>query len=285
MSEETADGEGPDGTKHEIPPPTEFFFDVPLYKSYAFDKADHEDRKKVAAIDGFEDTLDCHCPWCEAQATFRGLESGVDLPRIWDAGRDRFFTVTLQCTRNTKHTLHFWFLVFEATIQKVGQFPSLADLQEPGLRKYRRVLDPEKHRELVRGVRLSANGVGIGAFVYLRRVFEHLRDEAHRMARQRPDWDEDTYVSAQGVPAQIRLLKNELPQFLAEHPELYGILSKGIHNLSEEECLQFFPVVRAGIELILEQKLEDKRKKEKEKEASRAIRDAGFQIETPNSED
>jgi hypothetical protein len=36
---------------------------------------------------------------------------------------------------------------------------------------------------------------------------------------------------------------------------IYSILSKGIHELAEEECLNAFPVIKLSIELILDEKL------------------------------
>ncbi len=40
---------------------------------------------------------------------------------------------------------------------------------------------------------------------------------------------------------------------------MYSILSKGIHELSEEECLQYFKLMKIGIELILDEQLEEKK--------------------------
>lgn len=48
-------------------------------------------------------------------------------------------------------------------------------------------------------------------------------------------------------------------------------MSKGIHELSEEECLEMFPIVRSGIELILDEKIEKIEKDKKVAEASRSI--------------
>ena len=69
-----------------------------------------------------------------------------------------------------------------------------------------------------------------------------------------------------------------MPDFLADHPKLYSILSKGIHELSEDECLKHFPVVKVGIELILDDKLEILRRRQKLEEASEAIYQTGVQI-------
>ena len=64
---------------------------------------------------------------------------------------------------------------------------------------------------------------------------------------------------------KIETLRAYLPETLVELKDMYGILSKGVHELSEEECLACFDVMRNGIELILDDKLEQKRKEEKRK--------------------
>lgn len=46
---------------------------------------------------------------------------------------------------------------------------------------------------------------------------------------------------------------------------MYGIVSKGVHELSEEECREMFPYTKAGIELVLDDFLAEKERKEKEK--------------------
>jgi hypothetical protein len=44
---------------------------------------------------------------------------------------------------------------------------------------------------------------------------------------------------------------------------MYSILSLGIHELDEQTCLAHFDTLRVGIEIILDEKLEEFRKKEK----------------------
>jgi hypothetical protein len=52
---------------------------------------------------------------------------------------------------------------------------------------------------------------------------------------------------------------------------VYGILSKGMHELDEETCLTAFPVVRAAIIQILEQDLEARNKARAEEELEREV--------------
>ena len=62
---------------------------------------------------------------------------------------------------------------------------------------------------------------------------------------------------------KINLLKSYLPEYLIENRKIYSILSKGVHELSEDECLTFFDTVKLGIELILDEKVEKEIKRKK----------------------
>jgi len=70
---------------------------------------------------------------------------------------------------------------------------------------------------------------------------------------------------------RIELLKNHLPTFLVENKSLYGILSVGIHSLKEEDCLTYFETVKVGIELILDEKVEQYNKLKKIEEAKEKL--------------
>ncbi|ASA21293.1 short-chain dehydrogenase [Paenibacillus donghaensis] len=179
------------------------------------------------------------------------------------------------CSRNINHTLLFFFNTDESvdgeiTITKIGQFPSTADIANEATKKYVKVLGRDLSREFNKAIGLVSHGVGIGSFVYLRRIFENLIEEAHSEAKSETDWNEEEYLKAR-MNEKVGLLKGQLPEFLVQHKSLYSILSKGIHELSEEECLEMFSIVRSGIELILDEKLEKIKKDKKIAEASRSI--------------
>lgn len=70
---------------------------------------------------------------------------------------------------------------------------------------------------------------------------------------------------------KIRLLKDYLPEFLVKNKFIYSILSKAIHELREDECLKYFAPVKLGIELILDEKLEELDREAKIKEAAKSL--------------
>ena len=150
-------------------------------------------------------------------------------------------------------------------ISKVGQYPSVADFHISQIHKYDKVLPKDKMREFTKAIGLAANGIGIGSFVYLRRIFEHLVSEAFEKAKSENDeFDADAFSKAK-MNNKIQMLSGYLPDFLVENYSIYGILSKGIHELSEEDCKSYFSILRESIEMILDEK-EDNRLKELKKD-------------------
>ena len=71
--------------------------------------------------------------------------------------------------------------------------------------------------------------------------------------------------------AKVQSLHMYLPTFIVEHSSIYGILSKGIHELSEDECLEYFDTMRASIEMILDQRIALREKQKKEDEVMKEI--------------
>lgn len=85
-------------------------------------------------------------------------------------------------------------------VRKIGQYPSAADLAFGSLdAAFNRELEDGWRRELGTAVGLQSHGVGIGSFVYLRRIFEALLEEAHQQALSDSNWSEET-----GRPESLR---------------------------------------------------------------------------------
>ncbi len=153
---------------------------------------------------------------------------------------------------------------------KIGQYPTIADLSSIEVQKYRKVLGEELYKEFTRAIGLVSHGIGIGAFVYLRRIFEHLIEEAHQKNAAVEGWDENAYKTSR-MDDKIELLKGSLPDFLVSNRKLYAILSKGIHELDESICLSAFHVTRTGIEMILDEKLREIEQEQKTRAAAKDI--------------
>lgn len=160
---------------------------------------------------------------------------------------------------------------------KVGQYPSVADIHIGQVKQYDKVLEKPIMKEFTKAIGLAANGIGIGSFVYLRRIFENLIFDAYNEAKNDNAIDEKQFDSMR-MDERIKSLKGYLPSFIVENNGIYGILSKGIHELTEEECLAYFDCMRKSIELILDERLELLAKKKKIEEVKKTLNAITSQI-------
>ncbi len=161
------------------------------------------------------------------------------------------------------------------SLMKVGQYPTVADLHLYELKEYAGVLQKERREEIAKAIGLAAHGVGIGSFVYLRRVFEFLINETFE--QHAAGLDRAMYVRGR-MEDRIEMLRDHLPPFLVENRMIYGILSAGVHELTEQQCLAHFDALRTGIEIILDQKVEAKRKEARLTEAANRLNRAKAEV-------
>jgi hypothetical protein len=272
-----------------LPEPIDFFTSVPLYQTATFNG---EADGAIIKVVQFNGTLEFHCLQCQQSVVFisevaekrrrpvttadggAGLRGSSSPPR--PCIHSGVHSTHFHCSRDHSHIIQFFFFVEkdhelkEIRLIKIGQYPSLADLTAGELKKYRKILSPQDFGEFSRAVGLATHGIGIGSFVYLRRIFERLVDEAHQNAKADADWQEDEYLKSR-MEEKIKILKTHLPSFLAENWQIYSILSKGIHELSEEDCRAHFDILRGGIELILDQKIEAQERNQKASRLKDAI--------------
>ncbi len=269
---------------------------LPLYTAVTIDSGVE---KAIQAILLYGKTIDSYCPECQKNATFHAVisESSQKLWKEQTLNRTvvsptkttRFssikdsiwrlptFSKAIECTR-AKHIIYFHFVSQSSSIIKIGQYPSLADLAIGNTKQFSKVLGSDRLKELNKAIGLAAHGIGIGSYVYLRRVFEFLIEEAHQEARKDGDWDERDYQQQRGMKEKIAMLKNFLPLFIIQHPELYGILSRGIHELTEKQCLDSFEALKEAILVIAQKRLHNLQREIRYSEASRAIKSVSNKI-------
>ena len=261
--------------------PKTFLLEMPLY--HDFDLSKKTVARKIYQNLSNHETIDAYCILCDKDGVFRVSQSFYDhcSTPSWTTRNNGLISIEYQCTRNNSHAYHIYYFKDGNYFSKVGQFPSVADFQIPQAQAYRKILNDEQYKEFTRGIGLAAHGVGIGSFVYLRRIFEDLIEEARAMAQTKDkDFLNDEFLQAR-MDEKIKMVKNYLPEFLVENRNLYAILSKGIHDLSEEECLKYFETVKIGIEQILDEKIIQKEKIEKAIKARDAIQKAHSNLANP----
>ena len=157
-----------------------------------------------------------------------------------------------ECAMDHSHKLDFYVKIDGNMMTKIGQYPSVADLSFPELDEFKKVIDETSRKELRRAIGLYAQGIGVGSYVYLRRIFEHILEEAKGHAERDGKLDLSNY-SIMKVPERMKLLRAYLPEMINSNPVFYKIVSRGIHELSEEDCIRYFPVLKEVIFMILRQ--------------------------------
>ena len=193
------------------------------------------------------------------------------------------FSVVYECPLDPRHHIYVNYILEEIKLKdphnesidkyegmlalvKVGQYPSMADMNLLDSMKYKKFLKDEL-KDYTMALRLFASGIGCGSFLYLRRVLEAIVSNYHSECINSDDWDEDIYTKAD-FNEKIKLIESKgyviLPdQIQPVRNKLYGVLSKGIHKSTEDECKDLFPYVQFAIELIIEKELQEKERQKK----------------------
>lgn len=227
-------------------------------------------------------SLDSYCNLCNKETTFNSRNTPGEIidsvyHKILNLTDNRFgsnqfdaksfqkhleeieiFTRSFYCPRAPKDFSHDIVIILRANngqITKIGQFPQIADLENSQLKKYKG-LDKEIYYELNRAAGLNSHGIGVGSFVYLRRIIEKyiVLPEIEKLIQDRViTIQQSEYTDFKG---KVALAKDHLPSILVDNSRIYSILSKGIHALSEKECLEIFSPLLIAIELILDERLE-----------------------------
>ena len=250
----------------------DFYFETPLYEKIFHSNYEQDlfsgDVDAYSNVLGDNTTYDIRFNWFDSRTKWEDLEHK-------ELGYGK---VTLTCKRKSSDVLRF-FVWRDTTnngfIEKVGQDPSIADTQFSQLQvKYDKVLEDKYLKEFKRAVGLASHGVGVGSFVYLRRIFENLiiqtfndnqgNIEVENGAFQKLRMEEKVDVLKAYLPSQLVIVKMK---------SIYGILSKGIHELDDEVCLKYFGPLKLSVELILDQKIEEKKKQEKDELVNKQIQD------------
>ena len=250
-------------TKKELPDFNEFYVSTALYSEY---DVKQEEQEEVFKIVFNTIPIDCYCIDCSANSVFtpednrpqrnqsRGISFPVTNSNEWNVNLVTIYSIYQKeytCSRNPKHKIIFFLQLKNGKLSKIGQAPALADIAEQDIRKYKKILGDNHYHEFSKAIGLFAHGVGVGSFVYLRRIIENfVIKPAYESGKARADWDDNKYQNSR-VKEKIELLKTELPDFLVSNPIIYSIISKGIHELTENECREFFPVLKTCLEFVL----------------------------------
>ena len=204
----------------------DFLFGAPLYAEY-----------DIGSVEGGYFTMFCeplavdgHCPYCHRAATFHRSRGELKIGQLENIKYISVLYVQISCTRDKNYQIDFVFRIDDPLIQKIGQFPSLADIANDQSRLYQRALNPSDGAELHRAIGLAAHGIGVGSFVYLRRVFERLIFRRFEELKDQEGWSAAEFAKL-GMEEKIAFLKTHLPDFLTRNKKMYPIFRKAYTSL------------------------------------------------------
>jgi hypothetical protein len=243
-----------------------------------------------------------------------------------------FSDLKLSCAK-CGNRVFFGLMVKGSEITKTGQYPMFTDLRTRGFVKYKSLKMIKKHYpELEKSVKCISQKMGIGAFAYLRRIYESFIDAKYKALPEEskiPTKDsKDTLAdklkaieaTKTTIPPELGSLIEPMYQALLEEnkiptkdnkdarhsfadklkaveaveavipPELdsvkkslYSVLSKGLHEYDEAECLELYDAVLLAVEHILQIELNKKERRVRAKEAVAKIGDK-FKEGSPNEQ-
>ena len=162
-------------------------------------------------------------------------------------------------------------------IRKIGQFPAPEINPEKNLREFLTEEDVDFYKKARQNLNFS---YGIGAFAYFRRIIEN---EIINVANRLINTNENSKTTLESELKEYRekhqmsRLINALTPYLpksvlikGENPLgiLYGSVSNGIHNLSEEDCASR----SQNIEILLKHVIVELRNNESQKDIQQAFK-------------
>jgi hypothetical protein len=226
---------------------------APLYIPVAVERPTLVNATYPAALDVF-------CWKCRSDRCFSRWDDRTDMANA-DVSDGRPYVGTYvcrQCQSELVLIVEFVESLDQAggsSIRKIGQRPALIEFTRSQYNDHEEHISPEDCYELNQAIGLMGHGVGVGSYVYLRRIMERLIEEAHKAAMDEAGWDEQAYEDAMRFHEKLPLLRGHIPDFLVDQGDIYSVLSKDLHELDERECIEYFPVLRLAIEAILDQKV------------------------------
>lgn len=249
----------------------------PPYKSIEFDYKWYINFSFIENI-----CIDDYCQKCDGEKVFSnevkedfkellgdvfkviGGPPGTNGPAPSDFYKDKeyYVNIILYCAKCGEP--HYFSLLFKSnTVTKIGQYPSFSKISAQDLKKYKNLIS-KYYPELTKSVNAYSQGMGVASFVYLRRILKYLIESK---------FNGDSSWKFIEKLKEVEKTENIIPSELNEiKSEIYSVLSKGIHEYEEDECMQLYLSVKFIIERMLDLELEKKQNSVKAKAAIRAIK-------------
>lgn len=224
------------------------------------------------------------CPNCDCMKPLHNDDDNLIIYRF-DPSKKKLMTfVAFTCV--SCRTFSKSFLVkFEKLeddllkVTKIGENPQKELPRSKVLSKFFK----DDKKEYNKAVVCLANGYGVAAFAYMRRIVENNINSLLDLIQEDMDKDSSLALSlaelkiTSPMSDKIRIANNALPDYLKPdgfNPlgQIYGLLSDGVHSLTDNECLEKAENLQACIEYLISELAAHKQNKEDFKKRLASLR-------------
>ena len=225
--------------------------------------------ESFASNNGFN-TLDLFCPKCKQDKTFVYIQwdfvEGLGSYKVSNMNRQLLRTLVYVCpTCGTK--LFYLFYYDGSDIIKLAQFPSQYDVSRDELKKYQKndLINKDSFDELYKAEICASSGFYVAAYTYMRRVYEKMLLSVFENNQDDIGISDEEFKKLHS-DKKLEAIKTHLAIDDEIYLPLYGLLSAGIHAMSEEKCCEDYSLLKPILIDILAEQKAKKEKSNKRKE-------------------
>lgn len=288
-------------------PNVKFLEEYPLYRKFEFEIGKNSFLFPITIDDFPNVNLDMYCPKCNNIRTFRFNYKYIHKKeqKLFIDNIEAHFNIKLKTFRAKQHSPpileendiinlnyicaycedYYRFFAIKMgegleTIEKVGQFPAWSRKMEKSLKKLL-----SKHTDYYKkGKTCEFHSYGIGAFAYYRRIVEDIIGDLLDLIPEILTGEElEKYNEAlklvrktKNIRDKIAIVKDLLPPILKTEQfnplkTIYDALSKGIHEKTDDECLDDAESIRTSLVFLVDSILSRKKGEQKYTESMKKI--------------
>lgn len=224
------------------------------------------------------------CTICGCSKPFHNLDSHNRVGFISYDENLKTHVLEFKCVTCDFSSIKFWVRYSQLDdetlhLEKIGQYPQKDLPKSKALSKF--FLKDKK--EYNKAVICIANGYGVAAYAYMRRIVERNIFDLIDLIQEEIEENSPIFQGLQELKAsspmsdRIGIANKALPDYLKPdgfNPlgQIYGLLSDGVHSLSEEECLKKAENIQACLEFLISELATHKKNKEEFKKRLNALK-------------
>lgn len=266
----------------------QIIFEAPLYSRWENKVIIDEDGQPTEyslkyLVGSFNERVELYCTNCERNRVFAADKNIFDVPNIRSPhfpaqikDKPSFFK-TFRCSGDEHHKILYSFIVEGDELIKVAEYPSKYDSVKNTFNNYKKILKNEKIKELAKAAQLESYGYAIASFLYYRRIFEDIILQTFLESDIKDKIAEEEFRGKR-MEDKTKYIQDFLPDYFKENSHMYGVLSKGIHELQEDECREYLPIVKTIIFFSLDEAVDKKNKELRKIEVSKKLNEINSKL-------